>query len=73
MQVFYNETHGFEMDGETYFQHASRALAARLLHEGVDGIYTFNWYTNVVARAQLLPGLVTQGVPGVPQDPFAPP
>ena len=30
-------------DTETYFQRATAALGARLLHEGVDGIYTFNW------------------------------
>ena len=30
-------------DTETYFQRAAAALGARLLHEGVDGIYTFNW------------------------------
>ena len=50
---FYNETHG-SGDQETHFQNAVRAVAARLLAEGVDGLYTFNWYTQQRLRRTLL-------------------
>ena len=50
---FYNETHGTG-DQETHFQNAVRAVAARLLAEGVDGLYTFNWYTQQRLRHTLL-------------------
>ena len=50
---FYNETHGI-VDQETYFQNATRALTARLLAEGVDGFYTFNWYGQKGQRQTLL-------------------
>lgn len=50
---FYNETHG-TTDQETYFRQATRALAARLLSEGVDGLYLFNWYTQKGPRRGLM-------------------
>ncbi len=50
---FFNETQG-ATDRETHFQNATRALAARLLAEEVDGFYTFNWYTQKRTRHTLL-------------------
>jgi hypothetical protein len=50
---YFDETHGTQ-DVETHFTRATRALALRLHEEGVDGFYTFNWYSQTRRRRGLL-------------------
>ena len=50
---FYNETHGTS-EPETHFRRATRALAARLLEAGIDGLYLFNWYTMKAMRRDFI-------------------
>jgi hypothetical protein len=50
---FYNATHGAG-EPDIHFRNATRALAARLLADGVDGLYLFNWYTQLAARGHLV-------------------
>lgn len=47
-------TNGFGVSHERHFQRATRAIASRLLQEGVDGLYVFNWYNEILLRRQLL-------------------